>query len=355
MTMTHPLRFRAGPNARNIIERDGFDTRQIGTIAGASGGAKWLVLSRIDRVIAEVILPAINTPTHLLGSSIGAWRFACYAQSDPLAALERFEASYVDQAYSESPDIHEVTARSHEILDVVLGESGIEEILSNRFLRPHVMTVRCGSLTASENPLLLAGSLMTAAAGNIVSRRALGGFFRRALFYDARDIPPFIDQPGFPIDRIKISHDNYRDAVLASGAIPLVLKGVTNIPGAPAGRYRDGGIIDYHLDVKTSEKERITLYPHFFDYLKPGWFDKSLSWRRNSAENTRNTLLICPSAEFVRKLPNGKIPDRSDFKTMTPDERRVAWRKTIDASEMLADDLREVLANGTLPSRLETL
>ena len=53
------------------LRRDGFGPDMIGTIAGASGGAKWLALSQIDRVIIERILPAMSRPVHLVGSSIG--------------------------------------------------------------------------------------------------------------------------------------------------------------------------------------------------------------------------------------------------------------------------------------------
>ena len=82
-----PLRFRAGPGAYSDIRQRGFAAERVGTIAGASGGAKWLVLSQLDRVIIERILPKLAGPVHLLGSSIGAWRFACYAHASPLAAL----------------------------------------------------------------------------------------------------------------------------------------------------------------------------------------------------------------------------------------------------------------------------
>ena len=75
----------------DTIRRHGFDISSVGTIAGASGGAKWLVLSQLDRAILGSVVPKLSGPVHLIGSSIGSWRFACYAQADPLAAIERFE------------------------------------------------------------------------------------------------------------------------------------------------------------------------------------------------------------------------------------------------------------------------
>jgi hypothetical protein len=64
-------------------------------MAGASGGAKWLVLSKLDRVVVDTLVPGLRGPVHLIGSSIGAWRFACYAQRRPLEAIERFEEAYL--------------------------------------------------------------------------------------------------------------------------------------------------------------------------------------------------------------------------------------------------------------------
>ena len=121
--------FRAGDEAFAAIQRDGFRIDQIGTIAGASGGAKWLVLSQLDRAIIASIIPRLQGPVHLLGSSIGAWRFACYAQSDPSAALRRFEHAYIEQSYSETPDIHEITAMSREIVQVLFGDNGVADLL----------------------------------------------------------------------------------------------------------------------------------------------------------------------------------------------------------------------------------
>ena len=100
-------------------------------MAGASGGAKWLVLSKLDRVVAATLVPRLRAPVYLIGSSIGAWRFACYAQAEPVQAIERFEEAYLGQTYSEAPDRDEITAKSREILGYALGATGTAEILSH--------------------------------------------------------------------------------------------------------------------------------------------------------------------------------------------------------------------------------
>lgn len=349
------LRFLAGPGAWEDIRRRGFSEERIGTIAGASGGAKWLVLSQLDRAIIERVLPKLGGPVHLVGSSIGAWRLACYAQAEPLAALARFEEAYLEQSYSDRPTAAEITGKTREILTRMLGDSGESDIVAHPSLRLHVLTVKSGLLTSSERRLALTAGLAAAAVANAINRRSLGAFFSRGLFYDSRDLPPFYNAPGFPLERIALTEANVADAIVASGAIPLLLTGVRDIDGAPPGVYRDGGVIDYHLDLPLADPDRLTLFPHFFGKLVPGWFDKRFRWRRHDPMHTDRTLLVCPSPEFVTSLPGGRIPDRSDFLRLPTAARIKAWRRVVDACRVLADDFCEVLERDALPARLERL
>ena len=349
------LTFKAGAGALTSVRQHGFDISSVGTIAGASGGAKWLVLSQLDRAILGSVVAQLEGPVHLIGSSIGSWRFACYAQNEPIAAIERFERAYLEQSYSEKPDIHEITAKSREILGTVLGENGVSQILRNPLFRTHVMTVRSRHILASENRAVLAFGLMSTAILNAASRSTLGWSFERALFYDKREVPPFFDVTDFPIQRVGLTAANLQDSIVATGSIPLVLSGVRDIAGAKPGVYRDGGVIDYHLDLPHSAGERLTLFPHFYGRIVPGWFDKRLKWRRPQPGNVDRTILISPSDDFVASLPNGKIPDRTDFVNYEPAERVRIWKQCVAACEALADEFLEVMEKEQLPARLEPL
>lgn len=355
--MTRPavLSFRAGEGALQAIRKHGFSPELVGTMAGASGGAKWLVLSKLDRVVADTLMPRLRAPVYLIGSSIGAWRFACYAQQHPLGAIDRFEEAYLGQTYSEDPDRDEITAKSREILAYVLGDSGPAEVLSHPVLRMNVMTVRSRHVTASEKPAVLVPGLLAAAALNAVNRRSLGLFFERVLFHDERDRPPFFDADGFPMSRVALTEANLADSILATGSIPMVLSGVRDIVGAPPGIYRDGGVIDYHLDLPHSAPDRLTLFLHFIDRIVPGWFDKKLTWRKPDPSHVDGTILVSPSPEFVSRLPYAKIPDRRDFVNFTPADRVRAWRTVVDMCDELADEFHEVLEKEQLAARLEPL
>jgi hypothetical protein len=349
------LVFKAGRGAFDSIRRHGFSPERIGTFAGASGGAKWLVLSQLDRCILQTVVPRLVGPVHLVSSSIGAWRFACYAQNDPIAAIDRFEEAYIGQSYSDKPDIHEITAKTREILKIVLQDGAAEQILSHPVFRSHVMTVRARHLAASENRIVLAAALLAAASLNAISRQSLAWFFERALFFDARELPPFFDVGGFPIQKIRIRASNFEDVIVATGSIPLIMSGVKDIEGADPGTYRDGGVIDYHLDLPHSDDDRLTLFPHFFDRIVPGWFDKKLSWRKPNPVNIDRTILVCPSAEFIARLPRAKIPDRTDFTSYTPIERIRVWQNVVTECEALADEFNEVMETDQLAARLQPL
>ena len=84
------------------------------------------------------------------------------------------------------------------------------------------------------------------------------------------------------------------------------------------GMLFDGGIIDYHFDFSFRRKDEaqkgLVLFPHFFDRITPGWFDKPLRWRKPSAEALSDVVMIAPTDEFVAKLPGAKVPDRNDFR-----------------------------------------
>ncbi len=348
------LKLRAGPAALAQIRRDGMVPETFSVMAGASGGPKWLVLSQLDRVLAPWILANRESPLFLLGSSIGAWRFACVAQADPVDAIVRFEEAYIGQRYDRRPSAQEVTARSREILEVVLGEHGASDILTSPLARLNVMTARSRRVTASDaRPALLAGLAISALA-NAANRRLLGWFYVRSLFSDPRDEPPFAAMSGLPLERAALTERNLGKAILATGSIPLVLEGVRDIDGAARGTYRDGGIIDYHFDVELSGGRGLVCYPHFYGHIVPGWFDKALKNRRGRASLER-TVLIHPSPEFVAGLPNGKIPDRKDFETMGNDDRIRCWRRVVAECERLAETFEEWRVRGQLVARVEPL
>jgi hypothetical protein len=272
--------------------------------------------------------------------------------SDPLAALERFESAYLGQRYSARPSAGEVSEVSGGILGQLLGGDGAAQIVSHPARRLAVMAARSRHLAARETRWIQGTGLAAAALANIASRRALGAFYARALFCDERDFDRYA---VFGRHRHVLSAANLAEAVLASGSIPMVLEGVRDIPGAPRGVYRDGGVTDYHFDLEFAPSDGLVLYPHFYPRLTPGWFDKRLSWRRVSAQRLATTVILCPSDAFVAGLPGGRIPDREDFVRLTEEERVRCWRRVVGEARRLGDEFLELMADGDPGSRLERL
>lgn len=349
----HALRVLAGPSALRLLRERGFDRDDFSVMAGASGGAKWLAIGGLDRVLATHFVAGRRSKLFLVGSSIGAWRSCCHAQADPATAFDRFEQAYLAQRYGPRPTAAEVSAVSRGILETLLGPRGVTEILSQPLLRLSLTAVRARHLAALESRWLQQLALALAGLANLVSRRLLGAFFERVLFHDPRDRPPFLDPALLPGLTVPLTTDNLVPAVLASGSVPLVLAGVDDIPGAPPGRYRDGGVIDYHFDCPLSGDDGLVLYPHFYPHLVPGWFDKPLPWRRAGLRALDRTVILCPSAEFVAGLPGGKIPDRKDFWTFDDAERLRRWGAAIAASRRLGEEFGELVESGRLPARAE--
>lgn len=356
MQQPQVLTLRAGPRALARIREAGLDPADIEIVPGAAGGPKGLGLAALDRAIFGEWFRSAPRVRHLIGASIGAWRFAAACRDDPMPALADFARLYIAQCYPARPSAAFVSACAREML-VELFTGREAEVLASPMYRLHILAVR------GRWPLTRDASWSTplgfgmAAMANALGRRHLARFIDRTLFRDAREPPPFVPvgdvaAPGaaqsirfdaFHTHVVKLDPANLGAALMASASIPLVLEGVANIPQAPPGVYWDGGIVDYHLHLPYHRAKGLVLYPHFTDRIVPGWLDKGLPWRRARGEWLENVLLVAPSREYLAGLPLGKLPDRNDFKRFAGDDagRMRYWRTAVDESERLAEAFLE--------------
>jgi hypothetical protein len=341
--MAFALKVYAGSEALAHILRHGLKADDIDMVLGASGGPKWLTLAAMDRYWLSEWFAQRQRPLHLLGTSAGAWRLACFAQKDPLAAHARFQEAYISQQYSPEPSAAEVAAGCQSILKEVLGSPGAAEIANHAVMRYHTLATRCRGLARFDAKPLQTMGLLAAMGANAIARSAMRPWLQRTLFHHP-EAPPISHFPHLPAQRVVLNQHNLESALLATGAIPLVIAGVKDIPGAPRGTYRDGGITDYQFDLPVWPQHGLVLYPHYFARApKGGWFDKKLPWRRASAVHYRRTVMITPSWEFAAELPGGRIPDLDDF-YQYPDyaTRRGRWQTALDQCQRLADDLATI-------------
>lgn len=348
--MTHSsLRIFAGPSALRRIELYGLQAADVAVIPAAAGGPKGLILQKLDQWLFGSWLASSPAPRTLIGASIGSWRMAAAACADPVAGFQRLGDLYCGQTYPENPDTDCVTREISGMLDQLIG--GYEqEILSNPAYRLHILTNRglrhlqtANSLNAEKT------AFARAALANLRGRNHLAAHLERVVFSDQRDSLPWLTQTfdAFSTVFTPLQADNLRQALLASGTLPLIMNKVSGIPAAPQGQYWDGGIIDYHLAFPYHRlgQDQLVLYPHFAPYVVPGWLDKALPWRRAHRTPFRgwmdNVILLAPSADFLRSLPRGKLPDRKDFAYhgLNHQRRIQDWKIAMSEAERLRDDL----------------
>jgi hypothetical protein len=334
------LTLRAGPRALERLRSHGLDPADVEIIPGAAGGPKGLGIAGLDRAIFSEWLPSAPRVRHLIGASIGAWRFAAASLPDPAKVLGEFARLYTEQSYPRRPSRKFVSDAARTMLDALF-KGRESEVLSSPWNRVHVVTVRGRWPLTRDSSFHTSLGFGMAAMANVVGRRHLARFIDRTVFLDPRDAPPVM--PGrfdaFHTHTVHLDAENFGHALLASASIPMVLEGVANIPSAPQGIYWDGGIVDYNLHLPYHHAKGLVLFPHFTDRLVPGWLDKGMPWRRARGSWLDNVIVVAPSAEYLAKLTDRKLPDRKDFaRYVGNDEGRMAsWRRAIAESERLAD------------------
>jgi hypothetical protein len=366
------LSIYAGPRAFEHIQRRGLRPQDVGVIPGAAGGPKGLMLGAMDRFIFGDWLASSQHEVHLVGASIGAWRMATACLTDPASAFERLEHDYLHQHYELQPGQRRptpdfVSERFGQSLQDFFG-GRIREVLAHPRYRLHIVTSRGRHLLRQEHPWRTPLGYLGAFATNAVSRKAMGAWLERVVFSSNASGSGAAPCAALPFDiqdyrtrQLSLTDANFMAALQASCSIPFVLRAVPAIAGAPVGAYWDGGITDYHLHLDYArtasaphqessdvlnrddgESPKLVLYPHFQRAVVPGWLDKGLRWRHCATAFLDTTVLLVPRPDWVKTLPNGKLPDRSDFTHYGNDlaARVKAWRGAIAASGQLVDEFQ---------------
>ncbi len=354
------LRIYAGPKAMQHIAQNGLQATDVGVVPGAAGGPKGLILGPLDRFIFGDWLAQASHDVHLVGASIGAWRMATACLNDPVTAFKRLEHDYIHQHYELQPGQKRLTA---DFVSEQFGQSlqsfyggRVHEVLGHNRYKLHIVTSRGRHILGREHKVATPLGYLGAFLSNGVHRKAMGAWLERVVFSSPNASLPFATN-DYRTRQISLNQANFNPALQASCSIPFVLRSVRDIPGAPPGAYWDGGITDYHLHLNyPAASKGIVLYPHFQKSVVPGWLDKGLKWRHKATPFLDNMVLLAPNPDWVKTLPNGKLPDRQDFTRYGSDlQARVkAWSSAASSSEQLADEWQQWLLKPDL-TRLEPL
>ena len=361
------LSLYAGPAAREHIRQHGLLPAHIRTIPAAAGGPKGLILGPLDQQLFGHWLPQSQQPIDLVGASIGAWRMATACLDQPVAGFERLEHDYIHQHYELRPGQKKPPAKviSEEFGRNLRSFYGgrVQEVLQHPRYRLHIVTSRGRHVLGREHRLRTPLGYLGAFLSNSVQRRAMGAWLERAVFSvpgaegQGKASLPFATG-DYRTRQLALDEANFYPVLQASCSIPFVLQAVHDIPGAPPGAYWDGGITDYHLHLNyaAAHGPGLVLYPHFQRAVVPGWLDKALKWRHRATHFLDNMLLLAPNPEWIKTLPNGKLPDRKDFTHYGNDlaGRVQAWSRAVQMSRQLADEFQAWLDQPD-PTRLQAL
>ncbi len=356
--MSKALAVYAGKSALAQIKQQGISQQQIKMLVGASGGPKWFVLAGLDRYLCGEFFKDRTNELYTLGSSAGAWRFACYGQDDRLAAINRLISGYSQLCYPKKASISQVSQQSQQLLSEVLGAEGAMQVVANPIIKSTIIVAKSLGLTSFEHKALQLPGLLSSAVANRFKRQYLNKFYQRMVFTNDSNQHSFAYDDGITSKVIALTAQNYQASLQATGAIPLIINGVKDIAGAGPGMYRDGGIIDYHFDqpfLPHRQASDLVLYPHFQNEFKPGWFDKYINNRYSAKQHFDNVVVLAPSQEFVRSLPYAKIPERTDFTEMSDSQRLKYWHLVISESYRLADEFADLVASNNPAEHIQLI
>ncbi|MGD0279433.1 MAG: hypothetical protein ABSC11_09010 [Smithella sp.] len=352
------IRIKAGSKIYQIIKDGGFNFDSVSTYFGPAVGPRWLIASGFDLTLLKGGFLGRSNAVHLIGSSAGAFRFAAWLQPEAIESYNKLLNAYINVKYSQEDTPATALEKITGIINEYLEDDALPFALANKKYRLVVITARSRGLVAFQNIWLQKLGLATCFVLNYFSRDNIYRFADRVVFYNASKPPAFCLKSQFRGNYIQMNEVNFKYAVIASGAIPLVIDGVRDIYGAPRGVYRDGGLIDYHLSHQFAARENeIVLFFHHQERIIPGWLDKKITRRQPEARTLNNVLMLFPSQSFIENLPGGKVPDRTDLVTFIndPETRIKNWRKAVELSAPLGEDFLELVASGKIRDVVEKL
>jgi len=352
------IRIKAGKTAYDIIKSGGFNFDAVSAYFGPAAGPRWLIASGFDLTLLKNGLLGRSRAVALIGSSAGAWRFAAWVQPEAQKSYERLLESYINVKYTRMDTPATVGEKLTATINDYIEDEAISFALANKKYRLTILTARSRNLVASGNQFIQKTGLAICYLCNFFNRNNLYNFAERVVFYNGSKPPAFCFQPHFRGKFVRLNEVNFKFAVMASGAIPLVVEGVRDIYGAPRGVYRDGGLVDYHLTHQYAAKPGdIVLFFHHQERIIPGWLDKKLVKRLPPQDILSNVLMVFPSQSFVEKLPGERIPDRTDFLTYIDDHaaRTNNWRRAVEIAAPLGEEFIELAESGKIKDIVERL
>lgn len=348
------LKIQVGHLARELILDQGLKAEMVDIIPGAAGGPKGIGIQGLDQAIFGHFLPTAPQRRTLIGSSIGSWRFASIAAHGAQQGTQLLAELYTELSFHKKMTRQDVSAVCHEMLKALV--AGKEtDIVNHPDYHLTVLSIQAQHIFKSDKALPLLASVAGIVGTTAIARKHSRHFMQRVISQPALGQQFKIQQDAFHTQYQHLTEKSVTPWLMASASIPGVMAAIQDIPDAPKGSYRDGGLIDYHLDLPF-DSQGIVLYPHFTDSITPGWFDK-LFKRKAQPENQARTVLISPSQAYLDSLPLGRLPDRKDFnlKGLDQAQRIKLWKQSVAESQRLGDEFLELIEKQNFADVMQNL
>lgn len=355
--MKPPIRYRAGSRALAVLRAEGLRCERVLAVVGSASGPRWLALAGIDRALIDSGLgaaPREGPPRLLVGASAGAWRMMALACREPGAAHARLVRGYIHRVFPRNVQPAQVSAAYRTMLHEVFSADDVRSMLGGAATDLAIHVARLRGRLPWRAPLVQR-ALLGAATGLGKLRVPVAGWLAERVLAHAR--PDRLHTP-FVGALVRLTAENLLPTALASGTIPIHMEPRSAPPGAPRGRYVDGGLTDYHLRQSyVRPGEGIVVFPHFQEKVEASWFSGDAHAAREQADALADVLQIVPSPGFFAALPGGRPPVTEDFVEFAdaPDVRIARWSEVAARSERLGEALLRDLASGDWIARLEPI
>ncbi len=348
MSATPKISIRAGRRAYELLSKQPLSPDLVAGVAAAAGGPKWFTTYGLVRYIIDDLLNDDQSRFYI-GSSVGSWQMAAACTDDPGAGLDRLKKTYAEHIYSEDPDADEISDACANMIKEMISDQ-TDHILNHKSKQLYVTTSRGRGLCSREQKSLLLPGLALAAISHTLRRSLLQGSMRREIFSNSVRLPYNSNKDKLNTTLRPLNTANLVDSMRASGAIPLLMRGV-RVSGVD-GVYWDGGIVDYHMAYPYDRKDgKVVLLPHFMHDVLAGWFDKHLPILGQANNDfMSDVVVIYPSADYVQSLPRQQISTLNDFEHFDQDQQaRIAYWDNISVRSLeLGAELKERIESDAL-------
>ncbi|KAJ3111660.1 hypothetical protein HK098_008367 [Nowakowskiella sp. JEL0407] len=175
---------------------------------------------------------------------------------------------------------------------------------------------------------------------NMLDPKYLEGFIDRICFYTGSEPPTFLDgdENTQKIKFVPLTEDNIYEVLHATTCIPFVQERCDYISGIGPGLYFDAAVTDLTLNsnISDSSVRALILGDLPNNVVKQTAFDTLLPWRNLPPSYRENVSVLCPSPEFVKLLPEQKLPSVHDWFNGRyiddPELRKKNWREAYNLS-----------------------